>query len=270
MVECGSVGEMTSSISTYAYVLNNPLSLVDPFGMSPKGAKETAGDTETRVNYSNDKANEREKAKVEKKAAEQKKVNENSPKNKIPEVWIANVANISVEKLSLILANATAIFVKNGILGLKFNFVDVKEAKKHYGTYKYQMFIAIRNDNNPSASGLSKIGPGEVGVYDERIGWLSYINLAHSSYTSHKNPIYAQGYGLAHEILHQLLGLASYARREGTNVFDHEDSIENLNMDGMKVQIPLGLSPPGTIHLAETILQYQYDYLFKTYETNER
>ena len=204
-----------------------------------------------------------------KKAEKQKKEDENSPKNKIPDIWIANVTNYDTKNLVDIFDYATSIFVKNGITKrLKFNFVDVNEAKKHYGTYPYQMFLAIRNDNIPSDPGHSTIGPGEIGVYDEA-GWQSYINLAHNVYLSHGNSTYAQGYGLAHEILHQMLGLASYARGEGASFFSHDNSIENLNMDGSNVQIPLGLSPPGTIYQAEKILQYQLNYLTETYETNQ-
>ncbi|MEZ4927927.1 MAG: DUF6443 domain-containing protein [Saprospiraceae bacterium] len=58
------LSEGTSSYSTYQYVLNNPLTLVDPFGMSPQGAKENAYSMANWVSYSlsNDRINQLSKA----------------------------------------------------------------------------------------------------------------------------------------------------------------------------------------------------------------
>ena len=45
------LGGQSQNNSPYVYVLNNPMVLIDPSGMSPKGAKETAEDTEAWNNY---------------------------------------------------------------------------------------------------------------------------------------------------------------------------------------------------------------------------
>ena len=66
------MGEKTVSFSTYQYVLNNPLILVDPSGMSPKGARENAEDLQRWDEYYKEKDEARKQGKVAQKIEELK------------------------------------------------------------------------------------------------------------------------------------------------------------------------------------------------------
>ena len=174
----------------------------------------------------------------------------------------------------MILACATEIFAKNGILGLKFNFVDVKEGKKHKETYEYQMFLAIIKvktiEGITTDPGNSFIQPnGRIGVYDEdRIssfphnGFSSWVNLDNPDIAQHKgDKNYAAGYVVAHELLHQLVGIAAFyltgdSRRYN---FHRSEGRMHLNSNGHETVIPARSN--DELRPAEEILPFHMNIL---------
>lgn len=192
----------------------------------------------------------------------------------LPEVFYANVANVGTKKLTSIFNYATDIFSKNGFSGLSFTQVSVDEAKKHKETYEYQMFLAISSFGDrdfPLDPGNSRVqSNGRIGVYDEAMQkesqkWLSYINLNSSSISGHRNPLYSAGYTVAHEALHQLLGIASYyLEGDGRARYHHHsdgDYGPNLNRSGHLTTIPD--APRESLQPAERILPHHSTYLRK-------
>jgi RHS repeat-associated protein len=248
------LAEKYTSMTGYHYALNNPVRFLDMFGMD-------SSDPNT-VRKEKRAAREARKAETDVDA----KARQNRDTPNFPQAWITNVENTDTKRLISIAEYAADIFSKNGYNGLKINFVSKKESQRHSETYPYMLFLAIRNDELPSSIGNSLIDfptKGRIGIFNQqggdRTGWHSYINLGRHEISQRSNPNYSADYFVAHEFLHQMLAYASFYREGSMNRFSHDNSTENLNMDGNYVKVPAG--PSAKLHLAERILPHQKEYL---------
>jgi hypothetical protein len=111
---------------------------------------------------------------------------------------------------------------------------------------------------------------GRIGVYDESIsanfpynGFKSWVDIGNPIISKHKgDKNYAAGYIVAHEMLHQMVGIAShYLTGDGTsnNFHRNEGGAPHLNSVGNGTKIPL--YPSKSLRPAEQILQFHKDIL---------
>ncbi|MCW5921706.1 MAG: hypothetical protein KIS77_05135 [Saprospiraceae bacterium] len=264
----------TVSVSTYAYVLNNPMALVDPNGMSAVGADGLTNEQWIKSS----KPGDRNKAGEYKKENRRKEIeNAKSNNKKLPDVWYTNDA-LTTQQLVKAILTATTIWARQGYEKFKFRPVSTSIAKQHKEAYEYQLFIAFtdktpKDPNRPSPypPGISTVSPnGRVGVFDKdnerQKGWLSYVNVGHSQIKFHANPSYAAGYIMAHEILHQMIAMANYYQygapyeKYWGDVGHTSEGGQNLSFPGGWVNIPNGLLKEG-LHPAETIPVSRKNYI---------
>jgi RHS repeat-associated protein len=267
------------NLSAYNYVENNPLNMIDPTGLTGQmvGADDLTNEEWLIASRNGGNGvNDASKAKREDK--------NKKDKHDLPVVYYANPAKIKTSTLVSILNYASEIWAKNGFSHLKFIQVSINDAKKFTESYSNQAFIAFINqstyvydkNNNLSKTvipGISRINSnGTIGVYNEKepdefdIAWLSWVNIARQK--GYKNTDYANGYILAHEILHQFLGIASYYKfGDPYKKYYHHTEGEvgyNLNYPGESVQIPSG--PTKHLQTAERILSWHKELLNETFK----
>ncbi len=233
------MGEKTINISPYAYVHNNPILLIDPNGMLAGNPFEVMADRKEKMDA---------RTKETKRQIDEEQGAKNAP-NDLPKAFYVNEAGLSNQSLINIALEAATILSNNGYAGLSLNQVSSKEAKRHNVTYPNQMFLAlIRAKNNNLDPGCSNINPtiGLVGVYNDgnkdglTQGWASYVNMNDEAISKHSNQNYAAGYVVAHELTHQLIGIAAfYSGDKGTNI-DHANGFTNLLNSGRYTHIPAG------------------------------
>jgi RHS repeat-associated protein len=254
------LAEKYTSMTGYHYALNNPVRFLDMFGMD-------SSDPNT--------VRKERQAKAEARMTEMKAEMAAASQIHLPELWVANVAGLSTNKLTNILSNATQIFAKNGFEGVKYNFVSIEIAQQHEETYEKQMFIALINAKpindritDPGSSAVQK--NGRIGVYDERYsnnfpynGFKSWVDIGNPVISKHKgDKDYAAGYIVAHEMLHQMAGIAAhYSTGNGGRYNFHrsEGRVRHLNDNGHDTVIPLYSS--RSLRPAEQILQFHKDVL---------
>jgi RHS repeat-associated protein len=246
--------------SPYNYCFNSPMSYTDPFGLEPtydwqshyQGNKGIYKDKGEEVSFSQVKSGLLSQA-------------------KLPKGYIVNVAGVSLDRMTNIANNAADIFAKNGFNGLSIKQRSVKEAKKYTETPEYTMFAAMLSnptDGDSYYNGLSTVQKnGRIGVYDETYSktehWLSWVNLNAQDIKNNNDPDYAAGYALAHEFLHQMLGIASYYQfGDGTARFFSHSPPEygpNLNREGTSTYMPNG--PSKNLRPEEQILAPHREFL---------
>lgn len=258
----------TQDFSPFVYVDNNPFSFTDPTGMF--GVSYGAAGYSSLSDYFGNKNAEYE--------AGVKSANENRQEKRNLTVYYTNAANLSAAKIAGIFYNASEIFRKNGLKkNLIFNQVTNKEAKKYKSTT--QAFLAIINQTDyvyDKEKGYKESlhpgntadnGDGTIGVYDEgaqrySTPWQSWVTLGCSKVQNHPNQEYAAGYLAAHEILHQMLIHASFAKYGNTKQLNgHSGGAwgDNLNKDGQVTNIPDG--PKKQLQKAEQIRSDQLKWI---------
>ena len=183
----------------------------------------------------------------------------------------ANIANFGTGKGDIkgfgeMLSTAATILNRNlgnsdnSQVNIMFKPLTVKEAKSREEWGENDLFLAIvdwgeKSQNitafNNSIPGFSRIGSkdGRVNGYNNisddnnnfpyKFG--SWVNVNNYDIRSHGNPIYAAGYSIAHELLHQLMSKA-------TCLFNGKADdwhTVGLSRDGTSTEFPKGLRSKG-------------------------
>jgi hypothetical protein len=173
-------------------------------------------------------------------------------------------------KLSDVINYAKAILNSNGISNLKFKKRDVSFAKKYTSGTKGVAFIAFVAKGWDYGNSDRRAKNGAVAVYDldtkdsDFKTWLSWVDVRSITEDSTKfpDPIYAVGFSMAHEILHQLLYFASTVLDKDPLKFEHNNTVKNLNMWGKYSEFGYPLKKGSH----EKIIQEQKDYLNRYFE----
>jgi RHS repeat-associated protein len=276
------LAEGTINHSTYAYVLNNPISLIDPFGLSPSSYQanpNVGADGLTMDQWRESRGNQgmADQYRQQNQMAEHEA--NYSEKANFAIVYYVNAAKLSSNDLVSILTHAMDILAKkekdkngndiegsgNGIPRLTFIQVSLSDAKKHERTKPGEAFLAIvrgEDRNIPTDPGMSSIkkSDGSIAVYSTEPqysypggGFRSYVNLGSRSISRHQNWQYAAGYTMAHELLHQFLGIAAASMNENGHLYFYHTrgGEDSLGTAGHDVKIPSG--PSKNMRPAERI-----------------
>ncbi|WP_373552384.1 DUF6443 domain-containing protein [Haliscomenobacter sp.] len=259
------LAEKYMPVNAYVFAINNSLRFVDPNGMD---IIEFAGG----ITFTGEDA---------KRAFEQFK------QNKKVQVYIVNSTNFGInplsdEKLEKAMGYANDIFKKNGFHFLQFNLISKTEAKEKELKYD-DLFLEIRSFISASYGGNSSINANNTDVYLDNEAAESYANYGFEGVQNNTNPLYALGFLIAHESLHQLVVKAHFAHfqlftESSTMYFSesegaHDNSRPNLNREGDYAKIPDG--PAKKVQPEERILGDRWLYIWyhfihvQKYDNNE-
>ena len=150
------------------------------------------------------------------------------------------------DDLKKVVAHAANI-LKKGIGGnIRFIPISVSKAKEYTMGSERVAFLAFISQFNKDIGNSRPISKNaRTGVYDVDTNtdspektWLSWVDYGHIKQNKNEfpDPVYATGYIMAHEILHQLLCFSALLLDKVTVRNDHINIPNNLNMDAKEIQ----------------------------------
>ena len=91
--------------------------------------------------------------------------------------------------------------------------------------------------------------------------------MASADISSHSNNLYAAGYVVAHEMLHQVIGVASfYKYGNSVNAGHSETKVVGPNLNALSSNNPIPQGPSSSLRPFETILPQQKEFLDSVFE----
>jgi len=250
--------------------------LVDPNGMAGVAADGLTNEQWVEASRPDDNGRSEEY----KKKNRQKEIGEiRHKKNTALNAYVTNTlseSELSVAQLVQALNYVADIYSKNGLSEVfNFQFLSENEARS-LSPGNHELFIGILG------SEARRPGKSHIAVNGSVTPYLNgnletYANMYWAKKYSTKDPIFALGYLISHELLHQLNQQSTYylegstaaQKLAGSDASSHDDSVLNLNMQGPEIvrrkQFPQG--PSAHLRQAESILEYQRSkillYLFE-------